>query len=149
MARYYGIDVQKAIYDFLVANYNNMIATINSERTSTVIPCASFIRYKEKYQFPEMYIDIIGSTLPKEEIFNGDQFNTEIFDIEVKIAVKENVETIIDDMEIYIEAMIRLLDNISMTNITSIIVTRTNRNYFDNSGQILRVGGVQLEVRVN
>lgn len=147
--RFYGIDVKKAIYDYVVANFNNMVDTINTERTLTVAHCNSFITGRELYQFPEMYIDITGSTIPKEEIFSGDEFNTEIFRMDVKIVNKQSTDNILDDMEIYTEAMIRLLDNNSLPGITSIMVNETIRDYYDNSGQILRMAGVRLEIRVN
>jgi hypothetical protein len=149
MARYYGIDVRDEIKDYLETNFNSMVDTINTERTLTVPYCNSYITGRELYQFPEMYIDIISSNIPKEEIFTGDEYNTEIFNIDVKIVIKQTNDNILDDIEVYIEAMIRLLDNRSLPGITSVMVNETIRDIYDNSGQVLRSGGVKIEVRVN
>lgn len=147
--RFYGLDVRDGVKTFLTTNYNTMIGTINIERTMTVPVIASFITGKEKYQFPEMYIDITGSNIPKEEIFSGDEFNTEIFTMEIKVAAKETTDSLMDHMEVYTEALIRLLDNITLPGMTSVMVTSTIRGYYDNSGQVLRTSGVNLEIRVN
>lgn len=149
--RFFARDVRDALKDYLEDNFNTTLSTIDTERTETTPPVISFITGKEKNQFPEMYIDVISSTIETDEIHSDETYSTEKFEVDITVKMKYSNDSIHNYIENYIEALQRLLNNQTIDpQITYIFATSTLRvDLYDNSGQVLRVGGVKFDVRVN
>ena len=150
--RYFGKDIRNNLKTKFESEFNDMIATIRTERADLSIPdCLSFTISNLTMQLPEISIDITESEVNNDEILTTDIENvSEVYSVEITAMMSSNSLSIDDYMDYYIEAMQRILQGYYTEEITWCLIIRTNReNITDTTNQIYKLCGVTCEVRIN
>lgn len=150
-----GIDIRDKVIDLLQdssSGFDNMISTINSERSHTA-PSAKSITYQwGMNQYPYLMVDIDGSEgVTDEYILDMSYVNLpEIYTILVMGVMKYANDNIYNWCEDWIEAVIRVLHNYNSDDISWIIYVKTERaEIYDKQNQRLKSFVIEFEARSN
>jgi hypothetical protein len=150
--RFFGYDVRNDIKTKLTSDFNLMIATIRTERSDTTIPdCLNFTIDNPINQYPEISIDITESqVLNEDELTSNVNLVPEVYTVEITAILKTQSTSIDNYADYYIEAMQRVLQGYNTSDITWLLIIKTNRDDIaDRQNQTYKICGVTVEVRIN
>lgn len=140
------------------SGFNNMINTINTERTHatpTITDTSKGITYKwGQNQFPFILVDIENSEVQYDSINTPLNMNyvllPEVYTLNVMGFLKYTNDNVYNYAEDWIEAIIRVLHNYNDGNISWIAYTNTERaDIYKNENETLKSFLVQFEIRIN
>lgn len=162
MSRFFAIDVRDKIIDLLEnggvdsegvvrKSLTLQLVDIDTARTMTT-QSPNIITYKwGDNNYPTVSVRSTESELLQDEILTDDlEITPEIFTIEIVSTLKSRDETLHNQVENYIQAIMEILNGYEDTNITETLVTKTDKGeiYSDKNG-FKKSGLVMLEVRIN
>ena len=134
------------------SGFNNMIGTINTERTHTT-PTATSITYKwGQNQFPFILVDVDDSEVQTDEITLPSVYSNlpvvhKLHVIGTLKYANDNVQNYAED---WIEAIIRVLHNYNDSNVSWIFWTNTERaEIYSKTNERLKTFLVSFEVKIN
>jgi hypothetical protein len=148
--RFFGADIITKIKDIAVADYNNILTTIKSERSDSGLELIrKFNTGICERQYPECVINLKDSSMIIEEL-DLDIYNTpEEFPIEILVAIRDNTDNIALRQEYYIEGLQRTFHGYHDTDISWITVESSIRaEAYTEQKETLRIIGVSINVRI-
>jgi hypothetical protein len=153
--RFTAIDVRDLAITLLEdssSGFNNMIATINTERTHTT-PLTTQVTYKwGQNQFPFIFVDIDSSEGLSEDYTLDMSYTNlpEVYTLNVMGTLKYAHDDVQNYAEDWIEAVIRVLHNYTCNGVTYIMYTNTERaEIYSKMNERLKTFLVSFEARVN
>lgn len=153
---YWSQDVRDLVITILKADFNDMIATINAERTHTtpdIDDTTNKIGYNwMKNQFPYLLVDIDNSETQTDSLVLDVDFEhlPVVHTVLVMGFLKYANDDIYNYAEDWIEAIGRVLHNYKDCNITWIFQTAVERaDIYKNVNETLKSFVVSFEVRIN
>lgn len=150
MSKTYSLDVIKEITDLLTNNLSTTIQTINTTRTlTTPLPLSITSTYFTN-QFPVVFIDIVDTSIFQEEICKDPETSVEVFNVEITAYLKSSEPDLYKWIEVYLEAMYKVLQNYSSDKLTWLAITGTARDTVQtDERQTLKFATVKCSVRTN
>jgi hypothetical protein len=148
--RIYSLDVLDEIVELLEDNLGDMIDTINTSRTLTTPKPLNITSSFAKNQFPEVFVDIESSTISQEEICKDPDSSREIYNLEITAYLKSAESDLYKWIEVYSEAMYKIIQNYYSDTITMIDVNETVRDTVQTAEkQMLKYITLRCSVQIN